>query len=330
MIKYDVYRGVRKIKSKTQKTLSALSIGFAGLVTAVSVSLAPAVAAPSAIYNNIPSPTPGNLPSEAFEAQTVSEFGGQVQFAGTERSNPTVTVLMSSWGCQTGHWNTADCSTTSGATFAEDITLNIYNVNPDNSPGTVVKSVTQTFNIPFRPSADNTNCTGANAGKWFDGTTCYNGYATPVVFNLNGQGVTLPNKAIISVAYNTSHFGYHPYAENTECYGVAGGCGYDSLNVAVNGSPTAGSDPLPSDAYLYAHITGGTGYCSAGAVDTFRLDTGCWTGNQPAIKVEVNIPSKDDCKNNGWKTMSNPGPFKNQGDCVSFYATNGKNQPAGH
>jgi hypothetical protein len=35
--------------------------------------------------------------------------------------------------------------------------------------------------------------------------------------------------------------------------------------------------------------------------------------------------SKDQCKNGGWKTF---GVFKNQGDCVSFVATKGKNPPA--
>jgi hypothetical protein len=35
--------------------------------------------------------------------------------------------------------------------------------------------------------------------------------------------------------------------------------------------------------------------------------------------------SKDECKNGGWQTF---GVFKNQGDCVSFVATKGKNPPA--
>jgi hypothetical protein len=35
-----------------------------------------------------------------------------------------------------------------------------------------------------------------------------------------------------------------------------------------------------------------------------------------------------ECKNGGWKTFTNPA-FKNQGDCVSFVATGGRNQPAG-
>jgi hypothetical protein len=34
--------------------------------------------------------------------------------------------------------------------------------------------------------------------------------------------------------------------------------------------------------------------------------------------------SKDQCKNGGWQTF---GVFKNQGDCVSFVATGGKNPP---
>ena len=35
--------------------------------------------------------------------------------------------------------------------------------------------------------------------------------------------------------------------------------------------------------------------------------------------------TQDQCKNGGWKTY---GVFKNQGDCVSFVATNGKNPSA--
>lgn len=36
--------------------------------------------------------------------------------------------------------------------------------------------------------------------------------------------------------------------------------------------------------------------------------------------------SKDQCKKGGWQSY---GVFKNQGDCVSFVATGGKNPPAG-
>jgi hypothetical protein len=36
---------------------------------------------------------------------------------------------------------------------------------------------------------------------------------------------------------------------------------------------------------------------------------------------------KDQCKKGGWQTFS--GMFKNQGDCVSFFASGGKNPPSG-
>ena len=35
--------------------------------------------------------------------------------------------------------------------------------------------------------------------------------------------------------------------------------------------------------------------------------------------------SKDQCKNGGWRGY---GVFKNQGDCVSFVATGGRNRPS--
>jgi hypothetical protein len=35
---------------------------------------------------------------------------------------------------------------------------------------------------------------------------------------------------------------------------------------------------------------------------------------------------KDECKHGGWRNF---GVFKNQGDCVSFVATGGRNQPSG-
>ena len=39
------------------------------------------------------------------------------------------------------------------------------------------------------------------------------------------------------------------------------------------------------------------------------------------------VPTKSDCKDGGWQTMidSAGNHFKNQGDCVSYFATKGKN-----
>ena len=45
-----------------------------------------------------------------------------------------------------------------------------------------------------------------------------------------------------------------------------------------------------------------------------------------------NVPtSKNQCKNGGWQNLAdnNGTPFKNQGDCVSYVATGGKNLATG-
>jgi hypothetical protein len=47
-----------------------------------------------------------------------------------------------------------------------------------------------------------------------------------------------------------------------------------------------------------------------------------------AAQVEYFPTSKEQCKKGGWKNFTNAG-FKNQGDCVSYVATGGKNPPSG-
>ncbi len=61
--------------------------------------------------------------------------------------------------------------------------------------------------------------------------------------------------------------------------------------------------------------TGGGGASGNGTV--FKL---AGTGFPPVLPSTV-----DQCKENGWQAF---GVFKNQGDCVSFVATKGKNQPS--
>jgi len=45
------------------------------------------------------------------------------------------------------------------------------------------------------------------------------------------------------------------------------------------------------------------------------------------VVVTETVPTKDDCKQDGWQTMIDTAgnSFKNQGDCVSFFATKGRN-----
>ena len=70
-------------------------------------------------------------------------------------------------------------------------------------------------------------------------------------------------------------------------------------------------------------------FTATSANTTLRFTSLDHTAYGPALDnvvVEQYLPTtKDDCKKDGWKDF---GVFKNQGDCVSFVATGGKNLPA--
>ncbi len=245
---------------------------------------------PQIAYNSVPHQLHG-ISSLGFECCQVNEFGDGVNLAQTGTLS-TVSVVMDSWGCQSGHWNTDDCSTTPGSTFSEPITLNVYNVTATGSRvGTQLTTLTQTFNIPYRPSADAKRCTGSNAGEFFSDPdhACINGLANLITFNVP-PGTTLPAQAIFTVAYNTSTSGYNPIGTSAPCYTGPGGCGYDSLNVGAdgNGGPV-GSPVDPNGTFVNYTLAGN--YCDGGAGGSgfLRIDTGtnCWTGYHPQIKVTV-------------------------------------------
>lgn len=290
MITNHISHGFKKLKTRSKATLLILS---AGVLSVGSAGLVPAVAGAwggpqqDVVYNNIPDPTPGNVPSVGFEATSASEFGSQVQLDGTARKDPKVTVLMSSWACKSGTWNGGNCITNPGSTFTHPITLNVYEVGANDSVGSLIKTDTETFTMPYRPTADDgTNCNGANAGKWWDGHNCYSGKAFDISFNLDN--VTLPDNVIIGVAYDTSDYGAHPLGDATACHATPQGCPYDSLNVGTNPSPSVGtSEPDSDSAYYNTTFAGFYGDNGAGGTGTFRLDSGNWTGYLPAFKVEA-------------------------------------------
>jgi choice-of-anchor C domain-containing protein len=81
----------------------------------------------------------------------------------------------------------------------------------------------------------------------------------------------------------------------------------------------------------YSHDTTGTDLTTmVWTSETYEFLSTTATAFGPAIDnvvVTEFVPSKDDCKNGGWQTMIDTAgnSFKNQGDCVSFFATKGKN-----
>jgi hypothetical protein len=264
------------------------------LLAATALAIVPAASegavSYTTIYNNIAKPLPKHVPSLGFEATSTSEFGGAVEFTGASLSRTKVSVVMNSWACQHGNWYEGTCATEKGAKFEWPITLHIFTVGPEGSVGTLIAKLTKTFKIPYQRSAS-PNCPGPDYG-WYDKAQerCVNGKLSKVTFTL--KGVHLPSQAIITVSYNTSHYGEEPQGTQP-CSSEPSGCPYDSLNVGVTGTPTIGGDPLPEDAYLSS--TWGGAYCDGGTGGTgaLRLDAPnfeaphCWGGYQPEIMVRT-------------------------------------------
>jgi len=255
-----------------------LAASLAAAIASLAIAAGAASASGTVIYNSMPSPMPGNVPSQAFEATSTSEFGSEIEAAGPNASKLKVKVGMSSWACQSGSATDDSCTTVKGAKFEWPVTLHIYTVGPENSVGTLVASITKTFKMPYRPSANPTKCPGE--GGWYMMGNCFHGKLFKIAFPL--KGVVLPKPAIVAVAYNTSDFGTEPQRSIAPEGGP-----YDSLNVALTGTATVGSQPQPEDGYLDS--TWGGAYCDGGSSGTgsFRLDSGCWGGSQPLVTVET-------------------------------------------
>jgi hypothetical protein len=259
---------------------------IAALTTA---AFAASLAGAQTIYSNIPHPLPSNYASIGNEAYSNSEIGGLVQFAGTDRDSATVVIGMSSWACQEGGAFTDNCKTTPTTKYAMPMQLNVYKVGPGGAVGELLTTVSQTFEMPYRPSASK-QCTGGEAGDWYShrSASCFHGKAFKIKFALPA-GVVLPSQAIISVVYNTTDHGPSPVGA-APCHSTEAGCFYDSLNVGLiePGEDTApvGSDPAPEE--LYANTEYNEIDCGSSAnLGTFGPTGACWAGDQVAIEVKA-------------------------------------------
>jgi hypothetical protein len=280
-------------------------LALAAIIAAIFAFVSPAGAATTlaTVYNSSTQPLPGNFPSVGAEATNFSEFGDAITLAGTQRHLNTVVVTMSSWACQIGAWNTGDCASAPKSTFSQDVTLNIYD-SPANAsgvvlPGALIETMTATFNIPYRPSANVQKCNASNnaLGEWYDKNAtdsdpadrCRNGKATNITFNLKAQHLTLPDSVVFGVSYDTTHDGPDPIGESASCFGTASGCPYDSLNIALNDgpAPAVGAQTFPGTVFQNAGAQ--SDYCDeTPLVGVFNLDSPtsqCWTGFVPAIRI---------------------------------------------
>jgi hypothetical protein len=116
----------------------------------------------------------------------------------------------------------------------------------------------------------------------------------------------------LAVTGNRATIGF----ENQGSLGLAKG---GLLLVEDNGTPGAGRDNMTLELVPDPPRT-----CPPNDVVYTAFDT-VTSGELTVHDAAATPTSKDQCKNGGWRDFPQ---FKNQGDCVSFAATKGKNAPA--
>jgi hypothetical protein len=227
------------------------------------------------------------------EAYAFSELGDGLALTANTGTLKQVRVIMSSWACQSGHWYSGDCVTSPEATFSQPITVNVYPVAA-LIPGPLLATITKTFDIPYRPSSTPSLC-GGDPNRWYNrkDKTCYHGIASMIVVNFSGSQVPLPSngEVVVTVAYNTTHYGPSPIGESASCYTSSGGCPYDSLNISTDttdGNFQFVGAPLDANG-IFVNYTLPNNSCT-GTIATGVLtdDTGCWAGLHPEIEVKAN------------------------------------------
>ncbi len=288
--------------------LTVICVMFVTVMSLTASSSAPAPG--TVVFDSIPYPTPGNVVSQGYQCCGTAEIGDEIRLeTDTPRRSGYVTVLMSSWSLNSSY------PTMPSAGYTHPITLNIYLDDASAQAHQPVKTVTQSFVIPWRPEADPEKCGGGTA--WFSAAdnTCYNGYAFPIVFDLRSLNYDLPDQFIYGVAFNTNTWGYAPLNAPGP---------YESLNVGLNSTsgPTVGTD-VNSDV-VYWNTAHGSWYTGGGQGGIFRQDTG-WTPYKPAVQFTTfAVPTTTaSCKYGAWQNLvrADFSAFENQGQCVSYVQT---------
>ncbi len=256
------------------------------------------------VYDSIPSPLPGNVASEGPEAYAFAELGDGVALTTNSGTLQQIRFVMSSWACQSGNWYSGNCVTTPGADFSQPLTISVYSVDDTVFPPVVVSQLgtkTETYQIPYRPSSTPSLCNG-DATLWYSNkdNTCYHGLAVDEIANFTNQHIAVPQngKIVVTVAFNTTHYGYQPIGESAPCYGTSSGCPYDALNISTDTS--AGvfvGQPLdPNGIFVYYVLPNNS--CTGTLSGVLADDTapGCWTGYHPEFEVKANTNDQPQMK----------------------------------
>ncbi len=286
---------------------SGTGTGSASVGSASAVSITQdAVGTP--VYDSIVAPTPPDTWGQSYGGTNLTQLGNAISLGSNPVALNNVVVALDSQACETG--SGVSCSTTPGATFPLPVTLNIYAAPavPGGAVGTPLASDTQTFNIPYRPSASPAQC-AAGTYNWSgypnDGSQWYNaadgkcnyGTSYMAVFNFQPQHVTIPGSIVYGIAFDATS-----------------GPG-SSLNVMLSNETTAisvGSDTNAGN--LYAAVGSSWNDVGPGEITCQTVTSGFNSySTAPGVNCGLQTPNQDGT------TTDIPQVEFNAGSSVSLY-----------
>jgi hypothetical protein len=343
MVKYEFNQGVQKLKTKTQRVLSTVSVGIASL--GLALMAVPAIAA--ADSNNItfesPTYTTGIINGQDGWTATGSAGSGCAVYDEGVVAN---TYGYASFGGQSFRLSDAVTSGCFGdQAFAKPLTDSVgetASTNGSFSAGTKQRHFETKFDIAStlptqQPGMHTSVSPDRGDGSRMSYLRFEDGALGIDVFFVDVQGTTNPaNFVETPIATGLSRTVPHTIKLTLD---TLDGASNDVVKVSIDGTLVhTGTSwenyyrfDSESSAEQSPRIVKTTLFRESGTANAANAGKGYLIDNlsQSSGPIPVNLPTdKDQCKKDGWKDFGTT--FKNQGDCVSFVATNGKNQPSGH
>jgi hypothetical protein len=206
-------------------------------------------------------------------------------------------------------------ATASAATPVETVWLDMHETPNDGAAGPAQTSAPLTPNALYFVDVKGTFSTWS-VNKWrFPCDSAFEPqpiYPSPGVEN--GR-VGVDAEMVFSAPRNTSPCGV-PLPEHQTRFEANTGSGFRHVE-AVGGPYTT-----PTPGHEYRYVVQGAGLTSSFG---FRFRDSPTHDNYGRLKIAISRADGEDCKKSGWEAF---GVFKNQGDCVSYFATDGRNLPA--
>jgi hypothetical protein len=274
----------------------------------------------------------------------------------TDNDLPTVTVVAGDAAASEAGPNTGSFTVSRNGPTTDALSV-AYNLTGTAGNGTDYSALASTVLIPVGQSSATVTVTPTNDGAPESAETVILTIATNALYTVGSPSaatVTITDNDLPTVnieatddsaAEAGSATGTFTISRNgdltaalTVNYTISGSAGNGTDYAALSGSVVipAGSGAVAvtvtpvDDAIDEANETviltlaAGTGYqIGSSNDDTVTIADNDGSGPPPVGTMPT---SKDQCKKDGWQTF---GVFKNQGDCVSWVATAGKNPPAG-